>query len=128
QMYPSLNTGSATGTFANANVGSAKAVTVSGLTLSGADAANYTLVQPSTTADITAATVTGHITVDNKIYDGMTAASIATRTVSGVVGSDNVSLSGGTATFADKTVGSGKSVAATGLSLSGTGAGNYQLA
>src|SRR6185369_7374560 len=85
------------------------------------------LVQPSATADITAATVTGSITADNKIYDGTTAATIATRTISGVLGIDNVSLDGGTATFADENVGTGKTVTATGLSLSGADAGNYQL-
>jgi hypothetical protein len=70
----------------------------------------------------------GSITANNKIYDGTTAATIATRTLSGVVGSDNVSLTGGSATFANKNVANGKTVTATGLSLSGTAAGNYQLA
>src|SRR5207247_7729621 len=46
----------------------------------------------------------------------------------GVLGADDVSLIGGTATFASKTVGTGKTVTATGLSLSGTHSGNYQLA
>src|SRR5437867_6747737 len=59
-----LNTGSATGVFANANAGTAKSVTVSGLTISGADAGNYTLTQPATTADITAATLTPSITAN----------------------------------------------------------------
>jgi hypothetical protein len=72
--------------------------------------------------------LTGSITANSKIYDGTTAATIATRTLSGVVGSDNVSLTGGTATFANKNAGNGKTVTATGLSLSGTSAGNYQLA
>jgi hypothetical protein len=122
-----LNTGSTAAAFANANVGTAKSVTVSGLTISGADAANYALTQPSTTADITAVTLTGSITADNKTYDGTTAATIATRTLSGVLGSEDVSMIGGTATFADKNIGTGKSVTATGLSLSGADAGNYQL-
>jgi len=73
-------------------------------------------------------TVTGSITANSKTYDGTTAAMIASRTLSGVIGADNLSLSGGTATFADRTAGNGKSVTATGLSLSGTAAGNYQLA
>src|SRR6185503_10817154 len=72
--------------------------------------------------------VTGSITANNKTYDGSTAATIATRTLSGVVGSDAVSLTGGTATFADKNVGNGKTVTATGLSLTGTAASRYQLA
>jgi hypothetical protein len=53
-----LNTGSATGAFSNANIGTGKTVTVSGLTLSGADAGNYSLTQPTTTADITVLAIT----------------------------------------------------------------------
>jgi len=44
-----------------------------------------------------------------------------------VLGSDNVSLIGGTASFATKTVGASKTVSVSGLGLSGTDAGNYQL-
>ena len=68
------------------------------------------------------------VSANNKIYDGTTAATIATRSLNGVQGSDNVSLSGGTASFANKTVGTNKTVTVSGLSLSGTDAGNYQLA
>jgi hypothetical protein len=49
-----LNVASAAGTFNNANPGDGKTVTVSGLVLEGTDAGNYTLTQPTTTADITA--------------------------------------------------------------------------
>ena len=124
----SLNGGTAT--FADKNVGAGKTVTATGLSLSGTAAGNYQLASTSAsaTANISAATLTGSITANNKTYDGTTAATIATRTLSGVVGSENVSLIGGTATFANKTVGNGKSVTATGLSLSGADAGNYQLA
>jgi hypothetical protein len=55
-------------------------------------------------------------------------ATITTRTLAGVTGSDDVSLVGGTASFADKNVGAGKTVTATGLELSGADAANYQLA
>src|SRR5439155_19552801 len=93
------------------------------------DGANYSANSTaSTTADITKATVTALITADSKIYDGTTAATIATRALSGVIGSEDVSLSGGTATFASKTVGTAKTVTATGLSLSGADLANYQLA
>jgi len=44
---------SAIGAFADADVGTSKTVTISGLTISGADAGNYSLTQPTTTADIT---------------------------------------------------------------------------
>ncbi len=40
--------------FADDSVGTGKTVTVSGLTITGADSGNYTLTQPTTTADITA--------------------------------------------------------------------------
>src|SRR5207249_8426670 len=51
----------------------------------------------TTTADITPATVHGHITAANKSYDGTVAAAIASRTVtaSDVFGSDVVTLTGG---------------------------------
>jgi hypothetical protein len=119
-----------TASFADKNVDAGKSVTATGLSLSGADAGNYELASTSasTSADITAATLTGSITANNKPYDGTTTATIATRTLNGVMGSDDVSLVGGTATFAGKNAGSGKSVTATGLSLSGADAGNYQLA
>src|SRR5262249_28782458 len=74
------------------------------------------------------ATVTGSITANNKIYDGTAAAIIGSRTLSGALAGDDVSLSGGTATFATKSVGTAKTVTATGLTLSGAAAGNYQLA
>src|SRR5262249_19609224 len=82
----------------------------------------------SSTFAVNPATVTGSITANSKVYDGTTSASIATRALSGALIGDDVSLSGGTATFASKTVGTGKTVTATGLSLSGLDAGNYQLA
>jgi len=127
-----LNTGAATGTFSDKNVGVGKTVTVSGLTLSGANAGNYTLTQPTTTANITAATltVTG-ITANNKVYDGNTTATLNTggATLVGVIGLDNVTLNtgGATGTFSDKNVGIGKTVTITGLTIGGTDSGNYTL-
>ena len=48
--------------------------------------------------------------------------------LSGVIGSDDVTLgTSGMANFANKNVGTGKTVTVTGLSLGGTAAGNYQL-
>src|SRR5439155_651026 len=75
-----LNTASASGAFASKTAGTAKTVTVNGLSLSGADAASYTLTQPSASADITtkALTVSG-ITANNKVYDGSITAARASR-------------------------------------------------
>ena len=47
-----LSTAGATGTFDTKSPGTGKTVTVSGFTIGGADAGNYTLTQPTTTATI----------------------------------------------------------------------------
>ena len=68
------------------------------------------------------------MTVASKVYDATTAATITGRSLSGIVGSDDVSLgSSGSATFADKNAGTGKTVTVTSLSLSGSAAANYVL-
>ncbi len=78
-------------------------------------------------------TITSGLSANNKTYDGSTSATISSNSValSGVVAGDsaNVSLStnGYTATFNTATVGSGKSVTVSGLSLSGSASGNYSL-
>ena len=125
---PALDTTFAAGDFNDASVGSSKEVSVSGLDISGAGADNYVLIESTTVAEITPATVTGGITANNKIYDGTTAATVASRTLDGVIGSDAVTLTSGTATFDDPNVGNDKTVTATGLALTGPDAGNYALA
>jgi len=130
----SLDTSGATASFADKNVGTGKAVTVEGMTISGTDAGNYTLTQPTgLTANITAATVTvSGVTANSKVYDGTTTDTLDTTSaaLSGVVSGDDVSLvtSGYTATFADQNAGTGVAVTVSGLSLSGADAGNYTLA
>ncbi len=124
--------GSASASFADKNVGVAKPVSVTGLTLSGADAGNYTLTNTSvsTTADITPASLTlSGLTAQNKVYDATTVATITgTPIFSGVLGTDVVTLSGGaSASFADKNVGVAKPVSVAGLTLTGADAGNYSL-
>ena len=72
-------------------------------------------------------TITG-LGAANKVYDGNTTATVTgTADVAGKVGSDDVTVTGGTATFADKNVGTGKTVTFTSYTLSGTAAGNYNL-
>src|SRR5204863_3690404 len=117
-----------TGTFDTALVGTGKTVTVTGITLSGAAAGNYTLASTTatTTADITAVALTPTVTVANKVYDGTTATT-STCALTGVVGTDVVTCAG-TATFDTALVGTGKTVTVTALALSGAAAGNYALA
>ena len=100
-----------TATFDNKNVGTAKTVTVTGITLSGADAGNYTLNSTATTtADITARDRDRRsVTADNKVYDGTTAATrhpLAHRRRR----RRRREPDSGTATFANKNVGTGKTV------------------
>lgn len=79
-----LATGGASGLFANATVGTGKTVTVSGLTISGADAGNYLLTQPTTTADITKATATVTLGSLAATYDGAAKSATATTSPSGL--------------------------------------------
>jgi hypothetical protein len=113
--------------FADKNVGIGKTVTLFGAGLSGADAGNYLATVTTTTANITRLDITGSFTASNKTYDGTTAATATGRSPIGVLGTDLVSLSGGAATFGSKDVGTNKTVALTGATLTGTGAGNYTL-
>ena len=94
----------------------------------GSGLSNYTITYVNGTLTVTPKTLTASITAANKVYDGTTTATATNQPLSGVVNGDSVSLTGGTATFANKNVGTGKTVTDTGLSLTGTGAGNYQLA
>jgi hypothetical protein len=127
-----LNTAGATGAFTNPDVGTAKAVLVSGLSLSGADAGNYTLTQPTTSASITAAglTVTG-IQAPNKVYDGTNSATlmVSNAVLVGVLGGDTVTLdpTNAVGVFADKNVGTRKRVTVSSLTLLGADAAKYTL-
>ena len=107
-------------------------MTISGLTLTGTDADKYTLVQPTTTASITPASVTVNgITADNKGHDGTTDATLDTTnaTFTGFVDGDDVEFdfTNATATFDTKDVGTGKTVTISGLALAGADAGNYVI-
>ena len=124
-------TGAAVGLFASSSVSTGIAVTVTGLTLGGAQAGNYTLTQPTgLTANITASALTlAGLAASNKTYDGTTTATITgSGTLVGVMGADVVNL-GGTAAgiLASKSVGAGVAVTVSGLTLAGAQAGNYTL-
>ena len=105
--------GSAVGSFIDQNVGSNKAVSVSGLSLTSTDstANNYTLNgSPILTASITPRdlTVTGS-SVTNKVYDATTAATLTGGTLVGLQGSDTFTLTQA-GTFDNKNVGTLKNV------------------
>ena len=100
--------------------------------LSGADAGNYVLTSTTaatTIGTITAASLTAGLTgTVSKVYDTNTAATLAAGnyTLGTVLGSDVVSVSG-TGAYDTKNVGTGKTVTASGLVLSGADGGNYVL-
>ena len=117
-------------TFADKNVGTANPITVSGYTVSGTGAGNYTLTQPTgLTGDITAKALTvSGLTGNDKVYDGNTTASFSgTAALSGKVTGDDIVTLGGTpsASFADKNVGTSKPITVAGYSVSGADDGNY---
>lgn len=121
-------------TFADKTAANGKTVTVTGYTLAGTNADNYTLTQPTLTANITKKGffVTG-TTASNKVYDGNTTAvlnlnsAILGGIIGGSDGGDSVTfnMTGATGTFADKNVGTGKIVNISGFSLTGPDASNY---
>jgi filamentous hemagglutinin family protein len=121
----------ASGSFADANAGTGKTVALAS-THGGADAGNYAIAdQASATAAITskALTLTGLAAAD-KVYDGTTAATLTGGQLVGLVGAETLVVTGLGGTFADKNVGSGKTVSLSGGVLAdGTGrADNYSLA
>src|SRR4029077_11107254 len=129
----SINSTGYTANFNNKNVGNAKPVTVSGVTLSGADAGNYTVSQPTgLTANITLKNLTiSGVVANNKPYDGNATATLdfSGASLVGVVSGDSVSINstGYTATFNNKNVGTGKPVTVSGVTLSGADAGSYTV-
>jgi hypothetical protein len=109
-------------------------VTATGLSLTGADAENYSVnTTASTTADISpkVLTITG-ITAADKVYDGNAVAAVSTAGVSadvlqagGLVAGDLFTVAA-TGAFDSKNVGSGKTVTLS-SSYSGDDVGNYLI-
>ena len=114
---------SGTGTFAGDTVGTHNVSLV--YSLSGDDAANYSLASEVVSGMITAKPLSVSGSSASKVYDGDTTATsdeVSVGTVGGKVGSENVTVSG-TGTFAGDTVGT-HNVSLV-YSLSGADAANY---
>ena len=125
------------GRYADKNAGADKAVTFDGLTLTGTGAGNYKLNRTNLTSTGTIAQRTLGVTFTTapvtKVYDGTTNAIAAlskgehyTLTNFAAGEGDGITITG-TGTFADKNVGT-KAANFSALTLTGEGAGNYQLA
>ncbi|OQW75766.1 MAG: hypothetical protein BVN32_09495 [Proteobacteria bacterium ST_bin14] len=120
-----------TGQYDNRNVGTGKLVTVNGLTISGADAANYTINTSASAAvgqidpKALIASVTGSVI---KTYDGTNAAMLVAGNynLGGVVSGDTVVLNNPIAGLYDnRNAGSMKTVTVNGIAISGADASNY---
>ena len=123
----------ASGTFDDRNVGTGKNVSVSGLSIAsatngGALVYGYQLATPSTNANIgtiTPAPLTISATTNAKTYDG-TVTAAATPTVTGLLGGDTAS---GAEAYADKNVGTGKTLSVESYTIDdGNGGNNYSVA
>ncbi|MDN2696387.1 YDG domain-containing protein, partial [Janthinobacterium sp. SUN073] len=122
--------GQGVGQFASKDAGTNKTVSVSGFSLSGLDAGNYVVTQPSgLTATISKAElVVSGISALNKTYDAGTGATLSGSASVTALLNDSVSVVGtGSGSFADANAGSGKTVAVNGYALTGLDAANYNV-
>ena len=116
-----------TGTVADKNAGTGKAVTVSGagFGLGGSDAENYSLLASGLTVDISPRSVVVTATGVDKVYDGNNVAQVVYG--SDALAGDDLSVSAASSRFASANAGNGLAVTLSGLSLGGADAGNYRL-
>ncbi|HBH54020.1 MAG TPA: hypothetical protein DDY91_19205, partial [Planctomycetaceae bacterium] len=118
-----------TASFANSNAANGKTVSpgiLSGWSLTGSDAGNYTLTSVgTTTADITKRTLVVTATAANKTYDTTTGTTASLSTDK--LALDVVTVTYTAANFADANAGTGKTVNVTGVSMGGASSGNYNL-
>jgi len=120
--------GTVAGSFANKQVGTAKTVSLSGLSLTGADAGNYTIALPNLQADITPRTITvTGLQAENKPFDGNQTATISDHSLANVVNGDSLGLTNLRASFDSSAIGINKTVTLTSADLSGLDAGNYVI-
>ncbi|MEY4363705.1 MAG: hypothetical protein RLZZ24_1057 [Pseudomonadota bacterium] len=106
-------------------------VTIGGLSISGGDAGNYSLLNPSTQTSATVTpkslTVTG-LVATAKVYDSLNTFTLNDSGASfvGAVANDVLSVNKAAATATSATADAGsKTVTVSGLALSGTDSGNY---
>lgn len=124
----------ATGTFANGDVGTGKQVVISGLTLDTASQQNYTLntenSQKVAYTTIHKKPVTAILAVTTKVYNGLTDAEVtAVIHRNDLEGTDSITLGGLTGAFENKNAGKEKSVAVNkaGLTVTGDRQTQYEI-
>jgi hypothetical protein len=116
----------ATGLFDTDHVGNGKTVTTA-MTISGGDASNYILVQPTgLTANVTPRPIVITATGTNRMYNGKVD-DVVSLSTNGVLSGDQVSFTNSSATFADPYVGNGKTVTVSGITAVGADASDYLI-
>ena len=129
--------GAVTGKYADKNAGRDKEVTFQNLALTGTGAGNYTVKEARGVGEITPKQLTLDLvgsTRFDKTYDGnanvtQTLAKGGNYTLTGFIGTEGtgIALAPSTGTYSDKNAAADKTVTFNGLTLTGTGAGNYTL-
>jgi len=104
----------------------------SGYSITGSDATNYQLNQPSlSNINIGRKTVSVSASGGTRVYNGTNnASSIVELVISGVIGPDVVTVAASAITFdgaLGRNVGENKAITASGLTISGAQSGNYSL-
>ena len=121
----SVSVGSITGSYLTPAVGTNKPITTSGFVLTGADAMDYTLEQPTgLAASITPAPLTVTATGVNKVYNGSSAATVVLS--DNAIPGDSLTLTS-TNSFQDPSVGNGKYISVSDITVSGANAVDYTL-
>lgn len=132
-MGDDVSLATALGAYADKNAGNGKVITITGLTLGGAAAGNYSVsVTPGTvTGDVEKALISAvsGLSAQSKVYDGGDTATLdATNAVlTGFVSGDALTLTG-SASFLAPSAGTNKDISVSGLALAGADAANYELA
>lgn len=120
--YTASASGTDAGTYTASVTGSGRITDADGNDVTS----KFTVTTANGTLTINPKAVTVTLNAQDKVYDGNTTAS-GTLSVSGAVNGETVTAAATSITFSDKNVGSGKEVTASGITLSGTNAGNYTL-
>ena len=126
---------SGSASYQHPDVGTGITVSVSSLIISGADAANYNIANAGNSVSgvigeikpkVISAALRGSALRE---YNGSNTASLTALnyTLNGLESGDEVFVSAAEAVYDNKKAGAGKTVTVSGLSLSGAGAGNYNL-
>jgi hypothetical protein len=122
----SLDTSAWTASFADKHAANGKTVTIGGLTLTGASAGNYSLTQPTRTANITKLPITITAVSETKAYDGTASSSGLPVLSVGTPLASGDSEPTWTQTFNNENAGTGKTLTPAGLVVDDNSGLNYQ--